>query len=300
VETTETSLADRFSACREAASYHSAGLDFVYDKFKEMKNPREIFLNISNKERLTLIGSISEKFVSQSRVASRLSAIDTRVDLLAVEKITSPSVKSSESPVFSSSIIKICNYFDKVINGISILSEVQYAIVQGVQSQEFASFSTDEQNTLLLMFAIYEDSSTYWAEDLGNWEILLNDDIAVKSNNVTTPAEEEVIMEISFWRKVLAIAHQDAIGGLVGAVTGGIYGAMTGAGVGTAAAVVGAAPGALGGAAAGAVAGGISGAVGYSVEAVLTSCSVIESVDPQLSSIEILEQILFDNIDERI
>ena len=268
----ETSIMERFATCKEVAVYHSAGLDFAYNKLKEMKKmnlSRNLFFNVSAKEKVTLINSLTAEFVSQQYVVSNLSAANEKIDLLAVEKIFGKEVsfRSSDGSELSQDVLKLCDYFDSVIDRIAGPSEVNSIIENAIQSTEFTIFSADEQNTLLMMFAIYEDSSVYWEENLDNWKELINSDKSGTNLRAggTTTSDDSVIGEDG-----LKIWKADALGGAIGIVSGAIGGAIGGAVIGSLAGGVGAGPGAIAGGIGGAVSGGIAGALSASITAAVT------------------------------
>jgi hypothetical protein len=259
---TNSSVADRFATCKEAAVYHSQGLDFAYNQFKTMNKGERVrmFRNTSNQEKLAFINSSVREFMSQEKIVSKVSVLNKRINLENYEReaLNQKILRSSGDIELSPAILKLCSFFDSVVDKVTDISAIKPAIESAIRSEEFASFSEEEQNELLMMLAVYEDSSKYWEENIGDWVEFLggenSDGVLRSSINTTTtnPAENFDIEEakISGWKA-------DGAGFLGGAIFGAIKGGIIGAAAGG----VGAGPGAL----AGGLIAGVEGAIASSI-----------------------------------
>lgn len=296
----EASIIERVASCKDIASYHSEGLDFAYNKLKEIKrsNPsKNLFHKVSREDKMILINSLSVEFVSQQKVVSELSEANKKIDFLMPENTSNNEVvlRSSDGSKLTPNIKKIYDFFDSVINSVSYGNMQDDFIFENIiKSAEFIAFSTEEQNTLLLMLAIYDDSSKYWGENINNWKQLINED---NPNISLRSSVEGELDDISLDDDLkLKLFTADAVGGVIGAYSGGVGGLIGGAIIGSFAGGVGAGPGALAGGAAGAITGGIAGAISASITAAVTPSMLA----PYSSSEELanfLKEEVFFNID---
>jgi hypothetical protein len=245
------SIEERYAITKEIATYHSEGLNFAYNKLKEIReieklSSSEVFLRDESKEdQLALINAVVNEFMSQELV-SNLSKFDSKIKFINAENTIQENAFRSDNEN-EEKIIKIFSFFDNIVNTITDLSLLELTIQNAINSEEFASFSEIEQNELLAMFAVFEDSANYWSKNSGKWDELLEGENNLRTDIPKNPNK--------------LIVEADAIGyfagSIGGAITGGIIGAITGSIAGGA----GALPGGIIGWAAGAIGGGIGAAV---------------------------------------
>jgi hypothetical protein len=266
----ESSISERFSIFKEIATYHSEGLGFAYEKIKNL--PQKDFLALKPRFRtatkdpkIDFITTLVTDYMFQEGVIANISLFETE---LKMEQVGNKGdLRSSNA---QNDFSKIFSFFDKVTDKVTGITTVQESIEAVIKSEEFTSLSEEEQNVLLFMFAIYEDSSNYWDENLVNWQDFLSeesDNGGLKAAAIDGAEDIDLVSERSIWKV-------DAVGAVVGAVGGAAAGAVSGAIAGSAVGGVGAAPGAAAGAVSGAISGGISTAIVASLTAWLLPLEV--------------------------
>ncbi|MDR0866345.1 MAG: hypothetical protein LBO74_15655 [Candidatus Symbiothrix sp.] len=285
---TNESVAERFAVCKEAAVFHSEGLDFAYNKFNEIRKVEGLnFLRtISKEKKLILINASVTEFISQKQIVSNLAVLDKKIHLMQFEEVSmnQEHLRSENGLEYSPDDIKLLSFFDSVVDKVTDISAVVPAIESAIRSEEFASFPEEEQNALLMMFAVYEDSSSYWDKNLDNWQNLLGEENILRSS-VTDQVANIDIEGSTIWKS-------DAAGAIGGGIGGAVGGAIGGALIGALAGGVGAGPGAVVGAIGGAVSGAISTAIGCSIYAWLVPSSSQSNDQLTFSAQELLNNIV--------
>lgn len=148
---------------------------------------------------------------------------------------------------YSDKLNRLLGYFDKIVDQVTDISSIESIILTSIKSEEFASFSEEEQNALLMMLAVYQDSANYWEENFDEWKELLgeneaNGDLRADIIVARNEAEIDEALKKNGWKADGA----GALGGLLG-------GAFFGSALGPAGTVVGAVGGAIEGAIVGSV-----------------------------------------------
>jgi hypothetical protein len=218
------SIQERYEITKEIASYHSDGLDFAYNKLMEIRkneelNPSKVFFrNESKEEKMILINTIVNDFVLQEKVVSNLAKYNNKINLGKFKKtdFNQVNLRSENGLELGSDVIKLLSFFDSIVD--STVETGEPVIELAVRSEKFASFSEDEQNKLLMMFAVFEDSSKYWEEKTGSWEELLGEE------NIEGKLRSSRPQPYNTWKADGAGALGGLIGGaLEGAISGSIY-----------------------------------------------------------------------------
>lgn len=251
------SIIERFAICKEVAVYHSKGLEFAYNKIKSSTDEKTLpaLRNVTRQGKMELINGIVTDFISNEPIRTNLLKYDCNINLNNRNAInTQNSILRSGD---SQDVPRIFTFFDHIVDvdKATNTASIQSLIESAINSEEFESFSEEEQNELLLMFAIFEDSSNYWTAHLNRWNNLVNrknDNTTLLRSGETVLADDiDIINDASIWKA-------DAIGAIAGGVGGAIGGAIAGAFAGG----VGAGPGAI--------AGGVGGAVSCAIASSLT------------------------------
>ncbi|MDR2087531.1 MAG: hypothetical protein LBP72_10235 [Dysgonamonadaceae bacterium] len=255
-----SSIKEKFAICKDAATYHSAGLDFAYNQFRKirekenLRSSKNVFTQLSKEEKLDLINASVTEFLSQEKIISNLTEYDNKIRLTKAEKFRSDTngFRSGNRLELTPDEINLLSFFDQIVDAITDISEVESVIESAIQSEEFAFFTENEQNELLLMFATYEDSSKYWEENMANWLELFNGEESNVSfrSSVTAPAEDwdiDLLTQKNAWKA-------DGAGLLGGLIGGAIFGST----LGPAGTII------------GSVGGGLEGAIASSIAHLLT------------------------------
>ncbi|MDR0865410.1 MAG: DUF223 domain-containing protein [Candidatus Symbiothrix sp.] len=256
------SIQERYALTKQIAVYHSQGLDFAYNKLNDLRKAQglnaseKFFRNISEQEQMAMINSIVSEFVSQEAVLSNLNEFDTKINFKRTADMSNNGIlRSSDND--EDPLIKLFSFFDNVVDQTADTDLLKSLISNAISSEEFTLFSEVEQNELLALFAIFDDSSKYWSENGEKWNNLIDGESGVlRSSSVGDDNNIDPDMALS------KVGKADAIGYFIGGLGGTIGGAITGAvGGAIAGGGVGAAPGAVVGGAVGGAAGAISKAV---------------------------------------
>ncbi|MDR2692181.1 MAG: hypothetical protein LBB73_07840 [Dysgonamonadaceae bacterium] len=250
----QLSVAKRFAIAKEASVFHSDGLDFAFSKIQE-ENEQNILkaarISSDTNQVKTLVSDILAEYFSKDSIILSLSSINS-IFPLSSELISESSVLKSDSEHLHSS--KVLDFFKKTVKDMAGLraNERESLIEAAIETSEFTNLLEEEQNLLLLTFAIYLDSSHYWESNLEAWYLY--------GNNIISPS----LLRCSWWDPTTW--DWDAICNTVQdyALTDAI-GAIAWGGAGAAAGCFAAGVGAVGGATTGAV----GGAVGCSLEKAL-------------------------------
>jgi|GEM_PF-3095703 len=244
-------IEERYQLSKDFAELHSKGLDFVYqDLYKHNTNSN--LLRASESDYAELMGVSLAEFLSQEQAIATISDFNQKMNF----REKSMALRSSDD---NQDILEVLSFFDQAVDNIDNFLSPEFEIYQIIGSPEFAALSEVEQNQLLVLFAIFDDSANYWEESIEGWNDLFNDENNVATRSVGTIPNS---VQVSANR---TIAKADAIGGLSGAIGGGISGAIGGAFAGP--------KGALAGGIGGFIGGGVGGAISASLTMYLMQSS---------------------------
>jgi len=266
------SITERYSICKTVAIYHSEGLDFAFNKIKKAREEQgsrgtiSFLRSSSDDDKLSIVNDIVTEFMTQEQISQNIAKFDSFLNLERTKSIDEVSLRSAEEEKAS-----VISFFENVVSEASAKgsSENLEAYIENViNTSEFASFSEIEQNELLLMFAIYIDSSNYWSKNIIEWSRICRGHDAPRLRS-----------DDSLWDLICHYASVDGKGAVIGGTAGAIGGAVGGAMAGG----VGAGPGAI----AGGVGGAVSGAVAASLNEALSD--EMEYIDGEFDKAIILE-----------
>lgn len=241
VELKVQTVLGKFTLCQELALFHSRGLEYSIEKFSQDASYREA----TKDQKIAMITLATSDFSSQEAVFSTLRSFEAKISLNMPENV----LRSANNDSTDVALINILTYFDSVVDKIIDASLVHSAILSTIKSEEFLAFPEAKQNVLLLMFAIYENSSQFWSD---NSNILASVPGVLKAGVIDDyESETDDDANRRIWKA-------DAVGGLAGLIGGGIAGAITGSFAGGAGAISGGMTGAVGGAIGGAISGSLT------------------------------------------
>ena len=277
------SLQERYQSCKDLSKLHSDGLDAAYSalladsRTGSSSRLRSVSNGSNNIEEIAKIAGASiTEFLSQEQAQATITDFNRKV------KLQQPSgtnlLKSSGDKMDNSNVLSL---FDNTVGSLTEFSAVEQSIEETMYSDEFTALSEEEQNQLLLIFALFDDSSEYWTENSDNWNALF------AGGNGQSGFEPIVTVSNS-------IVKADAIGGGVGAIGGAIGGGIAGAIGGVFFGGAGAIPGAISGAVLGAIRGGIAGAIGASMYAYLNARQYV--FPPEKEILVIFDDVIIEEL----
>ncbi|MDR1654245.1 MAG: hypothetical protein LBS01_11500 [Prevotellaceae bacterium] len=265
--TSQTTLMERFEVAQKAAGFHSGVLSAVFDTIQELKRTkgvdfvRQSFLYEQEGEILDRVFAV---YFGES-VAQELCQFNSfpLVNNLPKEDRGKVLIKSVEAN--TSEIAHLTDFYSSTVSDCMDLDANRRNIISAINSQEIASaFSEEEQNTLLLMFAVFIDSYNYWTENINEWDGLF--EVGQEPENPDLPSTPE---GLKILKKIVALAMIDGQG-IIDNKRDIFKAALAGAGSG---ALIGLGAGGVN-AATGALLGGMGAATGASV-----ACAALASYD---------------------
>lgn len=233
-------IEDQYQACRSLADYHSQALDVVFQSIQiSLSRTDRIVDNID----LSKVTSPIRKFLSVQTASKELPSIYQRLEFSFFDK----SIRSAKKIASIENVVSNeLDSFVKEIKEKDTKEVVKQKIRLFINEDEIKNLSLDEKKLLLVRLAIYEDSYSYWSENLPKWTLSKEEQEKLNSSSPLFGLKE-------FWNKVKRIAKADAEGPKADdVVAAGVAGAVAGAAAGSLVGGAGAGPGAAAGAVVGA------------------------------------------------
>jgi hypothetical protein len=153
----QLTVAKRFAIAKEASVFHSGGLDFAFSKIqgeKEQNILKAAKISSDTNQVKTLVSDILTEYFSKDSIIEFLSSINS-IFPLSSEQISESSELKSDSEHLHSS--RVLDFFKKTVKDMAKLqaNERKSLIEAAIETSEFTNLTEEEQNLLLLTFAIY-------------------------------------------------------------------------------------------------------------------------------------------------
>lgn len=260
------SLLARYDTAKKIAKYHSDALRYTYgqlEKSQELRSKGNLrALSAFNLDRI--VGESVVSFFKQDSILLNMDNFRSFKIPDIQDAKSASSLRTSDLLDCNANLKSIMSFLFKTTDQISHTTTGEKIIDlfnQAILSDEFAFFSEEEQNQLLIMFSIFIDSAQYWDAHLVDWCNLFNPQIENAAyvnlriggdSEISTNSSDELETEIRWFDEFKELVLCDVIGAaqpFSTAEVGAVVGSAVGGGIaGLGGGLVGAGLGAVGGA----------------------------------------------------